>query len=213
MSYNYIKNYRQRTKQKLVDLMGGKCQSCGYDKCINALEFHHTDPTKKDFAISSAGLMNWDKTFSEAQKCILICANCHREIHCGVRECPKENSINYEKLSQRWIEWDKINLEKELESNTIDEISIMFDIPINTLRKECRKRKIDSSKIRKEDKRKNKLKFEVSKKELAELVKEKPFTEIGKMFGVSDNAVRKRCKKLEIEIPKNRRGYWSKLQK
>ena len=55
---------------------------------------------------------------------------------------------------------------------------------------------------------KNKRKFEVSKEELESLIKEKPMTEIGKMFGVSDNAIKKRCKKLGIEL-KPMRGYWA----
>lgn len=54
-------------------------------------------------------------------------------------------------------------------------------------------------------------KFEVSKEELEILVKEKPMTEIGKMFGVSDNAVKKRCKKLGIEL-KPMRGHWRKVE-
>lgn len=58
---------------------------------------------------------------------------------------------------------------------------------------------------------KSELKFEVSKEELESLIKEKPMTEIGKQFGVSDNAIKKRCKKLGIEL-KDMRGYWSKLR-
>ena len=55
-------------------------------------------------------------------------------------------------------------------------------------------------------------KFEVSKEELESLVKEKPMTEIGKMFGVSDNAVKKRCRRLEINM-KPMRGHWAKANK
>ena len=58
-------------------------------------------------------------------------------------------------------------------------------------------------------KKARKLKFEVSKEELEQLVKTKPMTEIGKMFSVSDNAVKQRCKKLGIEL-KPMRGYWMK---
>ena len=61
-------------------------------------------------------------------------------------------------------------------------------------------------------KKARKLKFEVSKEELEQLVKTKPMTEIGKMFSVSDNAVKQRCKKLGIEL-KPMRGYWMKNKK
>jgi hypothetical protein len=53
-------------------------------------------------------------------------------------------------------------------------------------------------------------KFEISKDELEKLVHTMPFTKIGEMFNVSDNAIRKRCKTLEIEIPKFKTGHWLK---
>jgi len=72
---------QRRTKQLAVDYKGGKCSKCGYNKCIAALEFHHIDPkTKdKDYFNSREGLTNELKT--ELDKCVLLCANCHREIH------------------------------------------------------------------------------------------------------------------------------------
>lgn len=55
---------------------------CGYSKCIAALDFHHTDPSKKDFGISSGGYTrSFEKIKDELDKCILVCANCHRELH------------------------------------------------------------------------------------------------------------------------------------
>lgn len=53
-----------------------------------------------------------------------------------------------------------------------------------------------------------KRKFNADKELLEKLVSSKPMTEIGKQFGVSDNAVRKRCKKLGVVIPKNGNGPW-----
>ena len=65
-----------------VDYKGRKCERCGYDRCFEALEFHHRDPTQKDFSISSKGYTrSWDKVRSELEKCIMLCANCHREHH------------------------------------------------------------------------------------------------------------------------------------
>lgn len=71
---------RQNNKLKLVKKFGGKCKLCGYSKCINALVFHHKDPTKKKFSISS-DIRSYVKLSKEAEKCILICANCHAELH------------------------------------------------------------------------------------------------------------------------------------
>ena len=57
---------------------------CGYDRCIEALEFHHIDPTKKDFGISSKGYArSWEKVKNEIERCVLLCANCHRGFHAG----------------------------------------------------------------------------------------------------------------------------------
>jgi hypothetical protein len=74
---------RQRaTKERAVILMGGKCTHCGYSKCMRALEFHHTDPENKHHARSSYGASRtwgWKRYWEEISKCILLCANCHRE--------------------------------------------------------------------------------------------------------------------------------------
>ena len=77
-----VSKRRKRVKEKLVAYKGGKCEKCGYDRCISALEFHHRDPDKKDFGIGAKGnTMKFEKMKEEADKCILVCANCHREIH------------------------------------------------------------------------------------------------------------------------------------
>ncbi len=73
---------RQRDTKKLaVDYKGGKCIKCGYNKCMAALEFHHIDSNTKDkdYFNSRGGLTEDLK--KELDKCILICANCHREEH------------------------------------------------------------------------------------------------------------------------------------
>jgi hypothetical protein len=71
---------RRKNVAILKEEAGNCCSRCGYNKCIAALEFHHTDPTVKEGGIigSTASLK---KQREEAQKCILVCANCHRELH------------------------------------------------------------------------------------------------------------------------------------
>ena len=81
-SYEYLKKHRRRIKEELVAYKGGKCKRCGYNKCINALEFHHLNPNEKDFTISdSAKHYSLEDMKKEVDKCILVCSNCHREIH------------------------------------------------------------------------------------------------------------------------------------
>ena len=65
---------------KLKESRGGRCIRCGYDKCIKALEFHHLDPSQKDFTISNENFKLLDAV-KESKKCILICSNCHKELH------------------------------------------------------------------------------------------------------------------------------------
>lgn len=76
----------KKLKHTFVEYKGGKCLSCGYSKCEDALEFHHTDPTKKEFSISKYRSRSFDKIIKkELDKCVLLCANCHREIEAGMR--------------------------------------------------------------------------------------------------------------------------------
>ena len=73
---------RKIIKQWALDYKGHQCHGCGYNKCDTALEFHHIDPSKKDFIISDTNLkLDWEIIKKELDKCELVCANCHREIH------------------------------------------------------------------------------------------------------------------------------------
>ena len=65
----------------LIAYKGGKCERCGYNKCNRALEFHHLDPTQKDFGISKHINRNINDLKAEVDKCILLCSNCHAEVH------------------------------------------------------------------------------------------------------------------------------------
>ena len=85
----YSKQRHRRVKQNrtnIIELMGGKCQHCGYDKCSNALELHHIDPTLKDANLTKhlRHITDTVRLQSELDKCILLCANCHRETHAGL---------------------------------------------------------------------------------------------------------------------------------
>jgi len=78
-------------KQKLlsIEYKGGCCVICGYSKCPAALDFHHLDPSEKEYTIKQHWVFENRK--EELGKCILVCSNCHREIHAG--------DINDEKIT------------------------------------------------------------------------------------------------------------------
>lgn len=80
-------NRREKIKQEAVAYKGGKCQICGYDKCLDALDFHHIDPSQKDWSIKSSLMRKsliLGKLKPELDKCALVCCRCHREIHAGI---------------------------------------------------------------------------------------------------------------------------------
>lgn len=80
---------RKKIRQMAIDCKGEKCAICGYDKCIKALEFHHFNSNGKDFGISAKGYTrSWREVKKEIEKCILLCANCHREVHEGITQLP-----------------------------------------------------------------------------------------------------------------------------
>lgn len=82
---NYLRQKRVglERKKELVDSMGGKCSSCGYSKNLAALVFHHKDPKNKTFCLDIRKLSNtrWGSILEESRKCILLCHNCHMELH------------------------------------------------------------------------------------------------------------------------------------
>ncbi len=88
---------RKKIKEMAIEYLGGHCLQCGYKRCIAALDFHHLDEDEKQFGLSQRGLTrSWTRTKKELEKCVLLCANCHREFHAGVLqlkvEIPSEKS-------------------------------------------------------------------------------------------------------------------------
>lgn len=79
--YRYQTNRWIKRKQKAIEYKGGSCINCGYSKYYGALEFHHLNSQEKDLDWIKLRLTSWDKITAELDKCVLLCANCHREAH------------------------------------------------------------------------------------------------------------------------------------
>lgn len=155
--------------------MGEKCQICGYDRCITALELHHINPSEKDFSFNQKDNMSWERLQPELQKCILVCANCHREIH--------QNLITQELLSS-------YNTERA------EEISQKIkDLTHKTYYcKECgaivSRGKEHCPQCAALMKR---VVERPTREELKSLIRTESFVDIGRRFKVTDNAIRKWC--------------------
>lgn len=76
--------YDIQRKVKAVQYKGGHCVFCGYNNCMRSLAFHHINPSQKSFQIGAAYNFSWDRMKNELDKCILVCNNCHGEIHDGL---------------------------------------------------------------------------------------------------------------------------------
>ena len=177
MSYQNIKNYRTRLKDRAVYVMGDKCQCCGYNKTNSALEFHHLDPSQKDFSISTNSNRSWKSVRNELQKCVLVCANCHREIHCNIIDTTDlKSSLNEERALQ---------IDSLLEQVKLKQIFYCSECGCEVSRGNNLCPKCAAIKKR--------IVHRPNRTELKHLIREHSFVQIGKMFGVSDNTIRKWC--------------------
>jgi hypothetical protein len=77
---------RRRLKVLAVAYKGGRCLACGYSRCAEALIFHHLDPGQKIITIRSGNTYGWDALKVELIKCVLLCMNCHAEVHAGIQD-------------------------------------------------------------------------------------------------------------------------------
>lgn len=90
-----VSRRRKKVKLQAIEYKGGSCKKCGYDRCQAAIEFHHKDPTEKDFAIGSKGITrSWEKIKKELDKCVMLCSNCHKEEHHRLEEEKRASSLS-----------------------------------------------------------------------------------------------------------------------
>lgn len=71
-------------KDRMIAYKGGRCQICGYNRCNRSLTFHHMDPSVKKLGFAGNHSRKWSVIQAELDKCLLLCHNCHNEVHAGV---------------------------------------------------------------------------------------------------------------------------------
>jgi len=173
-----VVNWRRRAKIKLIHYLGDKCQICGYDKPIpSAYAFHHRDPSTKKFTISGKTL-SFEKLKKEADKCDLLCRNCHAELHDEDYKKQREGSI------EKWEKEQLIRIENDKKKN---------DKECPNCKKKFKGKVVESVYCSLEccEVGRRKVKNRPSKKQLLEEIEETNYCAVGRKYGVSDNAIRK----------------------
>lgn len=188
------KYWRTEIKHRGVLALGGECAICHqkFEDCC--YDFHHLNPSEKEFEISASnmnGAKSWLKIRDELLKCALLCSNCHRLFHNGYVELPVKNYFN---LS--YYDWDLCDA-KQVSSVTGEPLDANYTCPT------CGGKKSAAAKQCINCSTKEQKCFEVSRETLKEMIYTMSFTEIGKYFGVSDNAIRKRCKSFNLPTKKS----------
>ena len=175
----------KRRKNNLIKVFNGKCCICGFDKWQSALEFHHVNPEEKSFSITAETTTKAiEKQLEELKKCILVCANCHRGIH--------SNNIN---IPNNWRSFYNENIAKQLIEETHAKKYYC---------KICGKEKSRDGVLCVECARKaSRLVERPDRQTLKKLIREKPFVQIGLMYNVSDNAIRKWC--ISMNLPSSKK--------
>jgi len=87
--YIKVKTWRRNTKIKLVEGFGGACGLCGLKDDPIIYDFHHVDPSKKEFSLAGK-IRSIDSLIEESNKCIMLCSHCHRKIHANMVSLPKQ---------------------------------------------------------------------------------------------------------------------------
>jgi hypothetical protein len=180
-----VKRWRKATKRRIIKSMGGKCQICSYDKCDSALALHHLDPSQKDLAFGAirANPKNWLLIVEELRKCILVCHNCHSEIHAGMTQIPEK----YSKFDESFVDYKpkKIKPKKIGEFNNCSVCGVEKPVHNKYCSLKCAgksSRKVDWDSINLED-----------------LYKYKSVVQIAEDLGISDSAVHKRLRILGLK--------------
>ncbi len=184
-------------KKKAVEYKGGKCEKCGYDKCLAAFDFHHLDPNEKDYEPSRLFGQNhsWETIKSELDKCALLCANCHRETHNEEKSVLSEKLRNRARSKVNDLNWPDTEVLKKMGAEmSCSEIADKLKISQESV---IRKFKIEGISMLKRDRA-----FKIiwpSNEVIMEMISSMSIIEIGRKLGVSDNSVRRHCKRNNIK--------------
>ncbi len=166
-----VARLRKQKRQKLLEGFNSRCGICGYNK-TEILQFHHVEPKEKTFTMSSSTNHTWEVFVEEAKKCILVCPNCHMEIHWDLTNIPNGIQRFDETLIKTLTYMDE---HKKLLRNCV----------------ECGKETYNMKFCSQECSHTTQRKVNWNDIDLIELKKTMTYVAIGRMLGVADNTVKK----------------------
>lgn len=210
------KKIRHVQKKKAIEYKGGRCIVCGYNKCYNSLDFHHLNGLEKKFSLSTSWQKSWKEIEEEIKKCVLLCRNCHAELHSGMFCILSEKTnavLSYPNDYSSNLDVDDIIIKKSSNKISCKKCGeVLKKKNKNNLCKKCRiiernKNKFCCEICGKEIKKRNKnplcrecflkqnlhkkVKDRPSKEQLLKEIEETNYCAVGRKYGVSDNCIRK----------------------
>jgi hypothetical protein len=177
-----VKKWRRSCKERIITAMGGKCCVCGYRKCFAALALHHLDPSQKDFSFGKirANPKSWEVIVAEIRKCVLVCHNCHSEIHVGMAVVPS----NAPRFDEAFADYKSLESEEKI-LTPCPVCGILKPAHLVNCSLECAGR--------------SRYKVDWDHIDLAEELKIKSVVELAEELGCSDAAIHKRMKKVGLK--------------
>jgi endogenous inhibitor of DNA gyrase (YacG/DUF329 family) len=194
--------WRIRMKMRLIEYKGGKCQRCGYNKPIpGAYDFHHRNPDEKEFTITSK-TVSYEKLKEEADKCDLLCATCHREVHHELNIKRREEiGLPHLQVELTCVQCNKIFVRRKYGQKYCskacfhDSMKRQCEICKKTVPRKNKVGKYCSAKCQNEGRRKVAW---PNKEELQLLLENNSMLAISKMYGVADHTVARWIKNYEL---------------
>jgi len=109
-----VNRWRKKTKQRIIEAMGGKCYVCGYNKCDEVLSLHHLNPSQKTLSLSAirANPRSWERIVNELKKCIMVCMNCHAEIHYGIITLSENIGSTFNETYNTYPKYERVDWSK-----------------------------------------------------------------------------------------------------
>lgn len=196
-----VSTRRWKSKMELIELLGGKCEDCGFNGHPASLEFHHRNPSEKSFELSGNKLLIKER-YEEVKKCKLLCANCHAPYHVNetIRRIFAQEMASKSTISKIPMP-SKEELYKMVSETPMNKIAKFFGVGDKTIKKWADEFGIDPKDywaIRSGYNYRAESGSRPTKEDLLKMVQTKTLAKIGRELGVNPRTIKFWCKKYDI---------------